>query len=475
MTDAGFDAVVGVDLHALARKGTVHFMGIGGAGMCALAELMARSGGHVSGCDVRPGSTTQSLESLGVPFHHGHDIDHLEGAVALVMSAAVPADHPEVRAAREGGIPVLKRAAALGALVNPATVVGIAGTHGKTSTTGMTVEVLAAADLDPTGLVGGRVASWTGNLRMGGGDLYVVEADEYDRSFLSLEPDVAVVTNLEADHLDTYGDLAGVEAAFIEFVERVPSGGRVAVCADDHGASRLLVGLGGRGYTYGLQAGAQLRATDLAFSPAESRFSVVEDGRRAGAMTLSVPGLHNVRNALAAAAVARHLGASWDAIRDGLGAYQGVARRFERFGEHGGVAVVDDYAHHPTEIRATLEAVRSAFPGRRAVAVFQPHLFTRTRDFADEFGDALTRADVVWLTDVYPAREAPIPGIDGMTLVEAARAAGSREIHYHADVTGLAQAVAGELLPGDVCVTMGAGSIEAVAGELAGRLEAIRA
>ncbi len=475
MRNGGLDAVVGVDLHALARKGTVHFMGVGGAGMCALAELVARTGGHVSGCDLRPGSTTEALESLGVPVQDGHSTDHLEGAVALVMSAAVPVDHPEVRAARESGIPVLKRAAALGALVNSATVVGVAGTHGKTSTTGMTVEVLAAAGLDPTGLVGGRVASWTGNLRMGGSDLYVVEADEYDRSFLSLKPAVAVVTNLEADHLDTYGDLAGVEAAFIDFTERVPAGGRVAVCADDHGASRLLVGLGGRGYTYGLQAGAQLRATDLSFSPAGSRFRVVEEGRRAGAMTLSVPGIHNVRNALAAAAVARHLEAPWDAIREGLAAYQGVARRFERLGEHGGVAVVDDYAHHPTEIHATLEAVREAFPGRRAVAVFQPHLFTRTRDFADEFGDALSGADLVWLTDVYPARETPITGIDGLTLVEAARAAGAREVHYHADVAGLAEAVVRELRPGDVCVTMGAGSIDTVAAELAEKLEATRA
>jgi len=463
-----------VDLHELAGSGQVHFMGIGGAGMCALAELIARAGGQVSGCDLRPGSATTALSDLGVTVSEGHGSAHVEDAAALVITAAVPPDHPEVAAARESGLPVLKRAEALGAVVNASRVVGVAGTHGKTSSTAMTVEVLSAAGLDPTGLVGGHVVGWTGNLRMGSRDLYVVEADEYDRSFLTLQPDVAVVTNLEADHLDTYGDLRGVEAAFEDFVSRVPPEGRVVVCGDDHGASRLLAGLDGRGYAYGLQAGAQLRAVDLAFSSAGSRFRIVEEGLSPGTVVLSVPGLHNVRNALAAAAVGRYLGASWEEIRAGLAAYQGVARRFQRFGEPAGIALIDDYAHHPTEIRATLEALSRAYPERRTVAVFQPHLYSRTRDFAGEFGEALAHADVVWVTEVYPAREEPIPGVTGETVADAARRAGAAEVHYRGTLDDLTTALAATLAAGDVCVTMGAGSVERVAPELGRLLEAER-
>jgi UDP-N-acetylmuramate--alanine ligase len=458
------------DLRSLARAGAVHFMGIGGAGMCALAELVLRAGGQVTGCDLRPGPVTSALEELGARVYADHDPTHVAEASALVMSAAVPSEHPEVMAARERGIPVLKRAEALGAVVNQATVVGIAGTHGKTSSTAMTVEVLAAAGLNPTGLVGGRAEGWAGNLRPGGSDLYVVEADEYDRSFLSLSPDVVLVTSLEADHLDTYGDLQGVEAAFGDFVERVPAGGRVAVCGDDHGASRLLVGLNGRGYSYGLHAGAQLRAMELEYSPEGTRFEVLEEGVSRGPVTLGVPGLHNVRNALGAAAVARHLGAGWDEIRKGLGAYRGVVRRFQRLGEPGGVVVIDDYAHHPTEIRATLHAVSRAYPGRRIVAAYQPHLYSRTRDFAREFGVALARADVVWVTDVYPAREAPIAGVTGELVAVASREAGAGDVHYHPALDGLADALVRDLRPGDVCVVMGAGSIETVAPEVVERL-----
>jgi len=305
---------------------------------------------------------------------------------------------------------------------------------------------------------------------VGGTDLYVVEADEYDRSFLSLSPDVVIVTNLEADHLDTYGDLAGVEEAFGSFVERVPSNGRVAVCGDDHGASRLLAGLNGRGYAFGLQAGAQLRAVNPTFSPKGSEFEIVEDGISQGLVTLGVPGLHNVRNALGAVAVARHLGADWAAIRKGLAAYGGVRRRFEHLGDHSGISVVDDYAHHPTEIAATMTAVRAAFPGRRIVAAFQPHLFTRTRDFASEFGQALASADVVWVTDIYPAREAPIPGVTGELVATSTRDSGAAHVEYHPDLDGLAHALAESLRPGDICVTMGAGSIDRVAPELVAAL-----
>ena len=448
------------DLTELARMAPVHFMGIDGAGMCALAELLIRGGGKVTGCDLKESDRVRRLEALGAGYQQGHDPRHVEAASALVITSAVPQSHPEVERARERGIPVLKRAAALGSVVNRGRVVAIAGTHGKTTTTAMATEVLAAGGMDPTGLVGGTVAEWEGNLRYGGSDLFVVEADEYDRSFHTLEPDFAVVTNVEADHLDVFGDLAGVEDAFRVFLENVRPGGRVAVCADDTGASRLLAGLSVEGYTYGLSSGSQLRAVDVDTTSAGTRCRVVEDGDDAGRLAIGVPGLHNLRNALGAAAAARHLGVQWDAIARGLAAYRGVGRRFERLGEAAGVAVIDDYAHHPTEIRATLQAVRAAHAERRVVAVFQPHLFSRTRDFQKEFGASLTGADVVWVTDVFPAREQPIPGVNGELIASAARAAGGPEVRYHADLATLPAALVPTLASGDVVVTLGAGSIE---------------
>jgi UDP-N-acetylmuramate--alanine ligase len=459
-----------LDLFALARSGPVHFMGVGGAGMCALAELLLLEGGQVTGCDLKPSDATRRLEALGARIATGHDQAHLEGVSALVVTAAVPADHPELARARALGVPVVKRAVALGSLVNRKRLVAIAGTHGKTSTTALTVHVLEAAGLDPTGFVGGTVPAWKGNLRRGASDLAVVEADEYDRSFHSLDPDVAVVTNLEADHLDIYGDLEGVREAFRLFLGRLKPGGRVLACGDDPGASALLAGVGPAGYTYGLAAGSQLRAVDVRSDATGSRFRVVEDGRDRGAARVQVPGLHGLRNALAAGAVARLLGARWESVRAGWASFPGVGRRFERLGEFGGVSVVDDYAHHPTEIRATLAAARATFPGRRLVAVFQPHLFSRTRDFAAGFGEALAAADDVWVTDVFPAREAPLPGVDGGLIVRAVEAAGGAA-RYHPALEGLAREVAAGTARGDVILTLGAGSIERVGPELVEALE----
>ncbi len=465
------DPLSGDDLRQLAREGQVHFMGVGGAGMCALAELVARSGGRVSGCDLRPGPSTDRLRAMDVTIHEGHEPEHLEGAGALVVSAAVPADHPEIQQAHGRGIPVLKRAEALGLWVNGGRVLAIAGTHGKTSTTAMATEILTEAGLDPTGLVGGRVPGWDGNLRSGG-DLYVVEADEYDRSFLELEPTVAVVTNVEADHLDTYGGMEGVMGAFREFLEALPDDGRGIICGDDHGASRLLARLNGRGYTYGTAAGSQLRAVDVRARSTGMEFRIVEDGTDRGTFDLAAPGVHNLRNALGAAGAARCFGADWDDIRRGLAAYQGVDRRFETVGWESDILVVDDYAHHPSEISATLEAAREAHPGRRLVAVFQPHLFSRTRDFADDFGRALAGADVVWVTDIFPAREAPIPGVTGELVSAAVERAGGG-VRYHAELDTLAQAVASDLAPGDLLLTMGAGSVEQVAARVLGLLKAV--
>jgi UDP-N-acetylmuramate--alanine ligase len=461
------------DLIELARRGTVHFMGIGGAGMMPLAELLLRAGGRVSGCDAQLGAGTSVLSDRGATILQGHDAAHVGDSAALVVTSAVPADHPELRAARERGIPVIKRAEALGSIVNRGTVVGVAGTHGKTSTTALTTAARVAAGLDPTGLVGGRVAAWDGNLRQGSGRYFVVEADEYDRSFLTLRPQIAVVTTLEADHLDTYGTLSAVEGAFLEFVEHVPDDGLVIGCGDDSGVGRLLPRMRnrpGRAMSYGTAAGSSLRIEDVRASGHETAFALRLDGRRLGEVRLRVPGMHNVRNATAAIAVTLRLGGRWADIVAGLAEYGGVDRRFQQIGEAGGVRVIDDYAHHPTELAATLHAARAGFPGARIVAVFQPHLYTRTRDFHAEFGRALALADVIYVTDVFAAREAPIPGVDGALVAEAVRRAGAA-VTLIEDRAAVAETVAAGLRPGDLCLTLGAGDLNRAAAELVSILE----
>ena len=468
---AGAGSIGERDLRRLSNEGQIHFMGVGGAGMCALAELFVKHGGNVSGCDLRPGSTTDRLRAMDAQIHEGHGANHVEGVAALVVSAAIPRDHPEVQEALGRGIPVFKRAEALGQWVNQGRVLAVAGTHGKTSTTAMTTEILVAAGMDPTGFVGGRVPAWGGNLRSGG-DLYVVEADEYDRSFLELKPMVAVVTNVEADHLDTYGSLEGVMNAFGEFLDGLPPDGYAVICTDDSGASGLVTDLASRVRTYGLESGAQVRAVEAQASAAGMAFRVIEEGVDRGTFQLPAPGVHNLRNALGAATAARCFGVDWDAVRDGLSSYRGVERRFDTVGLEQGILVVDDYAHHPSEIQATLAAARGAHPDRRIVAVFQPHLFTRTRDFAEEFGQALTGADAIWVTDVFPAREAPIEGVTGeIVALEAGRAGG--DVRYHADLDTLADTVLAELTSGDLLLTMGAGSVDHVAHSVIARLKEI--
>jgi UDP-N-acetylmuramate--alanine ligase len=465
-----------VDLRLLAETRPVHFMGVGGAGMYPLAELLLRSGGKVSGCDLKDSQALRSLGELGGSVAVGHHPDHVRDASALVVTAAVPGHHPELEAARSAGIPVLKRAEALGAWVAGGTVVGIAGTHGKTTTTAMATDMLAAAGMDPTGLVGGRVTAWGGHLRFGSQDLFVVEADEYDRSFLTLAPDVAVVTNLEADHLDIYGDLDGVRRSFLDFLAGVRGNGRVVVCADDHGASSLLPVIGPSGYTYGTSAGSMLRATGLRVDAGVTRAAVWEEGHNVGEVSLRLGGRHNLLNALGASAAARALGADWSAIFAALADFTGVGRRFQRVGEVEGVLVIDDYAHHPTEVAAAIQAARTIHEGRRLVAVFQPHLFSRTRDFARGFGESLAVADAVVVTDVFPAREDPIPGITGRTIFDAVKSAGGRDVMYVEALSDVVGALRERLREGDVVLTLGAGSIETVGPELIASLkEAVHA
>jgi len=446
----------------------VHFVGIAGAGMSALAELFVRRGVAVTGCDAAIEGAAD-LRALGVTLQAGHDAGHVAGARAVVVTSAVRRDHPELEAARAAGLPIVRRAEALGTAVLGGTLVAVAGTHGKTTTTVMTTEALASAGLHPTGIAGGRVGSWGGNLRYDGDRIFVVEADEYDRSFLALVPTVAVVTNVEADHLDIYHDLADIRRTFEAFL--VPAQ-TVVLCDDDPGAASLNVATGAQVIRYGItSADARLVGVPTVLADGGTRVAVAFDGERLGEVLLAVPGRHNVRNALAAVASGLALGASFEGMRAGLERFRGVERRFQRLGRAGGVDVVDDYAHHPTEVAATIAAARGAYPGRRLIVAFQPHLYSRTRDFADGFAEALASSDVCFLAELYPAREQPIAGVTSALIGERLRSAGRPPVWSGARVDA-AVALAAFVRDGDVVVTMGAGDITQAGPELLARLAA---
>ncbi len=441
----------------------VHFIGVAGAGMSALAELLARRGMRVTGCDQNA-ARVADLEHAGVRVQAGHDPAHLVGARAVVYTSAMPREHPELARARELDIPLVRRAEALAECCAGGTLVGIAGTHGKSTTTVMTTEALAAAGLSPTGVVGARVTAWGGNLKYGGESVFVVEADEYDRSFLALWPQVAVVTNVEADHLDIYADLADITRTFAEFVARARC---IVLCADDAGANALPTPPSAEVIRYGITSpDARVRAVNLRVADGGTTFDVEFDGESVGTVSLGLPGEHNVRNALAALAVGIGMwGLKVAQMAPGLATLAGAERRFQRLGAVQGVEIVDDYAHHPTEIRATLAAAHSAFPGRRLVVAFQPHLYSRTRDFAREFGQALAAADLIYLADIYPAREQPIDGVTARLIADHAAAAG-RSPAWTGPRTALAAALAEAVQPGDVVLTVGAGDITQTGPEL---------
>lgn len=455
-----------MDLFNPADKRPVHFMGIAGAGMSALALIAYRRGIVVSGCDTDP-SGAADLTALGVQVHAGHDPSHLEGARALVVTAAVSAEHAEVRRARALNLPVIPRKVALAQLVGGARSVGVSGTHGKTTTTVMTTEALAAAGLSPTGLAGGRVAAWGGNARIDGDALFVVEADEYDQAFLTLHPTIAIVNNVEADHLECYGTVDALEDAFVEFAGR----GEVAlVSADDPGALRIASRLK-RARRFGFAADAEVRISDVVQGAGGTEATVAWRGGRSIRLRLAVPGIHNLRNAVAALGAVEALGGALEPAADALAAFTGVGRRFERLGEHGGVAVVDDYAHHPSELVATLSAARQAYPGRRLVAVFQPHLYSRTVAHGEAMGQALAAADLVFVTEIYAAREQAVPGVSGRQVADAAVRAGA-DARFEAVRAEVGRHVHQALRPGDVVLTLGAGDITRVAPELVGWLSA---
>ncbi|HUP45235.1 MAG TPA: UDP-N-acetylmuramate--L-alanine ligase [Thermoanaerobaculia bacterium] len=434
----------------------VHFVGIGGIGMSGIAEILAQAGVSVSGCDLKRSSVTDSLARKGIRVSIGHDPAHLGGVDLVVVTAAVRGRNGEIDTAHERGIEVVRRSEILGEIVNRKRAVGVSGTHGKTTTSSMISVVLEEAGLDPTVLVGGVVRNLSTNAKSGKGDFLVVEADEYDRTFHQLHPEIAVITNIEADHLEYYGSFEAILEAFRIFIEGVKPGGSVIACIDDPAVAQLIGAPGSsrRVITYGLSEGAQLRAINLRFTEGGARFEVPGTG----AFQLLVPGEHNVRNALAAIAVARELGVESGVIARGLSRFLGVERRFQILGEFAGAIVVDDYAHHPTEIRATLEAARRGYPERRIVALFQPHLYSRTRDFAGDFAAALGAADVAIVSPIYAAREEPLSGISARLITDA----GENIEYLDYSNEEIVEELRGRLGAKDLFITMGAGDVHQI-------------
>lgn len=433
----------------------VHFVGIGGIGMSGIAEILSEAGVSVSGCDLKPSAAGDLLRSRGISVSAGHDPSHLDGVDLVVMTAAVKGVNREIDEAHKRGIRVMRRSEMLGELVNARRSIGVSGTHGKTTTSSMIAVILGEAGLDPTVLIGGMLRNIGGNAKTGRGEFLVVEADEYDRTFHHLHPEVAVVTNIEADHLEYYGSFENILEAFRVFLDGIRPGGSVIACVDDPSVAELVKQIKTRVIGYGLSPEAELRATNLQFDERGSTFDV----SGVGSFRLFVPGEHNVRNALGAIGAARELGLDASVIARGLTRFLGVDRRFQILGEYSGAIVVDDYAHHPTEIRATLSAARRGYPERRIVALFQPHLYSRTRDFAGDFAAALRVADVALVSPIYAAREEPISGITARLIAEAAE--GIEFIEKTNEE--IAADMRNRLRANDVFITMGAGDVHTIA------------
>lgn len=445
------------------RIGRIHFVGIGGTGMNGIAEVLLTLGYKVSGSDMSASAVTERLTTLGGLVSIGHRAENVRGCSVVVISSAVKADNPEVMEARAMGIPVIPRAEMLAELMRVKYGVAVAGAHGKTTTTSMVAAVLTAGGLDPTIVVGGRVKSLGSNARLGEGDFLVAEADESDGSFLRLTPSIAVITNIDEEHLDYWkGGITEIRAAFVEFANKVPFYGVTIVCLDDPEIQKALPGITRRLRTYGMVAQADLVARDLQFlknggTPTLS-FEVIERRAPLGRAELRVPGQHNVLNALAAIAVGRELELPFEVIRQGLADFQGVGRRFEPRGEARGVRIFDDYGHHPTEVAAVLRTVKESYGGRTLVA-FQPHRYTRTRDLIEQFGRCFHQADHVYLLPIYAAGEAPIPGVNSEKILEACRAAGHKAVDLVKDQAELADRLAAEARPDDIILTLGAGDV----------------
>lgn len=452
----------------------IHFVGIGGSGMSGIAEVLASLGYQVTGSDLSEGAAVRRLRQMGINVVIGHKSENVATADAVVVSSAVKGDNPEVVRAREAHIPVVPRAMMLAELMRFKQGIAIAGTHGKTTTTSLVAAVLGEAGLDPTCVIGGRLNSIGTNARLGKGELLVAEADESDASFLYLQPVVAVVTNIDADHMETYGqDFEKLKSTFVEFLGHLPFYGLAVVCQDDSNVRAIMPSITRPTMTYGMATDADLRAQNVRWDDGRMRFDAVcgPKGPPALDVVLNLPGVHNVLNALAVIAVAREVGAPDAAILKGLAEFSGVGRRFQRYGDvplaaGGHFTVVDDYGHHPAEMAATLAAARGAFPGRRVLLAFQPHRFTRTRDLFEDFVRVLSTVDDLVLADVYPAGEAPIVAADGRSLARAVRVNGKVEPLFVEKSSEMREAVLSRVRDGDVVVTMGAGSIANLAPEL---------
>ncbi|MBV8495838.1 MAG: UDP-N-acetylmuramate--L-alanine ligase [Gammaproteobacteria bacterium] len=460
------------------RINTIHFVGVGGSGMSGIAAVLLNLGYRVQGSDVRATPVTEWLTSLGARITIGHAAANIAGADVVVASGAVPRDNPEIVSALSSRIPVVARAEMLGELMRFRYSIAVAGTHGKTTTTSLIASILSEGGEDPTYVIGGRLKSVDSNARLGAGRYLVAEADESDRSFTHLQPLIAIVTNIDNDHLAAHrGDFGLLKQSFLEFLHNLPFYGLAVLCADDEHVRSIVQEVGRPIRSYGLEAGADVRAARLRPAGLRTHFEVLRAGRKPLAVTLNLPGVHNVRNALAAVAVASELEIADRAILAALAGFEGVERRLQHLADvrtaPGLVTIIDDYGHHPTEITATLAAVRQAYPGRRVLLAFQPHRYTRTRDLMQEFAAALSAADALLVTEVYAAGEPPLAGADGAAVCRAVRSLGALEPRFVPRVEELATTLADLIHGGDVIVAMGAGSISAVAHQLPAKLTAL--
>ncbi|MEN3363483.1 MAG: UDP-N-acetylmuramate--alanine ligase [Burkholderiales bacterium] len=450
----------------------IHFVGIGGSGMSGIAEVLLNLGYTVSGSDLGSNAATQRLAGLGAKVTKGHAAENIENADAIVTSTAVKADNPEVVAARAKRIPIVPRAMMLAELMRLKQGIAIAGTHGKTTTTSLVASVLAEGGLDPTFVIGGRLTKAGANAKLGTGDFIVAEADESDASFLNLSPVIEVITNIDADHMETYDhSFAKLKQAFVEFTQRLPFYGVAMLCVDDASVREIMPFISKPIVTYGFREDAQVRAVDAKAVDGHMQFTVIQDGHAPLNVSLNQPGMHNVQNACAAIAIARELGVDDSATQKALREFNGVGRRFTRYGEisiegGGSFSLVDDYGHHPVETAATLAAARGAFPGRRLVLAFQPHRYTRTRDLFEDFVKVLSSADALVLAEVYAAGEQPIVAADGRALAHALRVVGKVEPIFVEDIAEMPDTILSMVRDGDVVITMGAGSISGVPGKL---------
>ncbi len=454
------------------KKQHIHFVGIGGIGMSGLARVLLDLKYRVTGSDLRASDITKDLERRGGTIRYGHFPENVFGADVVVVSSAVRDDNPEVQAARAAQIPVIPRAEMLSELMRLKRFgIAVAGAHGKTSTTSMVTSVLEAGNKKPTVIIGGKVNNLGTNAHWGDGDFLVAEADESDGSFLRLTPSIAVVTNIDREHMDYYRDMEEICRTFQDFLDRIPFYGLAIVCGDDPHLRRMLPELKKRYLTYGLGDDVDLQAREVAYNGLKTTYEVLWGEERLGRITIHAPGLHHVLNSLAAVGVGLELEIPFEQIQEGLAKYSGVGRRFDVLGECHGITVVDDYGHHPTEIKATLQALSQAWPKSRRVVLFEPHRYSRTRALMDEFVEVFKEADVLWITEIYPASEEPIVGVSGERLARSIREKWGRPVHYVEKTADLPQAVVPSLQPGDVVLTLGAGSIGRVGRRILSALE----